>query len=205
MTRKEYMKAYHASYYQANKKRLVEKSLSWAKANREKSNAIKKAYFLRNKKVVLAKNIAWQKANPEKMRAASARYAKAHPEKVRERKNVWNRANPEKARTRSSLYRLKNKERCLASTAIWRRANLGRYNAYMTKRRADKFLATPSWADFDAIEDVYIEAQYQQLHVDHIIPLKSKHVCGLHVWDNLQLLTKKENSQKHNSFMDNQK
>ena len=54
------------------------------------------------------------------------------------------------------------------------------------------------WADLDAMAEVYQEAEYTGLHVDHIIPLQSKHVCGLHVWDNLQLLTESENKAKGN-------
>ena len=69
---------------------------------------------------------------------------------------------------------------------------------YDVARRTGMKQATPLWADLNAIGDVYMEAAYMQMQVDHIVPLRNPLVCGLHVWDNLQLLDALKNNQKGN-------
>ena len=53
----------------------------------------------------------------------------------------------------------------------------------------------------DDIKDVYLEAEYQQLQVDHIIPLQGKNVSGLHVAKNLQIIGAKANMSKSNTWV----
>lgn len=77
------------------------------------------------------------------------------------------------------------------------------------KRRAKQLNATPKWLssnDFDIIRSFYKEAKMLSLktgvlhHVDHIIPLQGKDVCGLHVPWNLRVIPAVENIIKSNKF-----
>jgi 5-methylcytosine-specific restriction endonuclease McrA len=59
---------------------------------------------------------------------------------------------------------------------------------------------TPTWANREAIDAIYAEAQRTNMTVDHIVPLRGKTVSGLHVEHNLQLLSREENARKGNRF-----
>lgn len=60
---------------------------------------------------------------------------------------------------------------------------------------------------FDKIRQFYESAKIQSdlhgkpFHVDHIVPLQGKTVSGLHVHDNLQVLSGVENVRKNNRFV----
>lgn len=75
----------------------------------------------------------------------------------------------------------------------------------MAKRRATKRNATPAWAKQEAMLALYVEAVRLTTetgivyHVDHIVPLQSKLVCGLHWEGNMRVLAKADNLKKHNS------
>ena len=57
----------------------------------------------------------------------------------------------------------------------------------------------PKWADMAKIREIYVNRP-EDCHVDHIVPLRGKNVCGLHVEYNLQYLPIKENMKKHNTY-----
>ena len=64
--------------------------------------------------------------------------------------------------------------------------------------------AQPAWADRRAIERVYAEARRRRkegenVHVDHIYPLCSPLICGLHIASNLRILPALDNMQKSNN------
>ena len=92
------------------------------------------------------------------------------------------------------------------------RSNTASYKrAKKAKRRARELQACPKWADelttlvneeaFDKARELYKITGVEH-HVDHIVPLvakrNNKHVCcGLHVYYNLQVITKEENLKKN--------
>jgi hypothetical protein len=74
------------------------------------------------------------------------------------------------------------------------------------KRIADQKQRTPVWVNLQDIKDVYSAAAVVgritgiKRHVDHIIPLMGRLVSGLHIAENLQILTARENLSKGASF-----
>ena len=73
--------------------------------------------------------------------------------------------------------------------------------------RAGLARATPIWVDRKAIEKIYADcvattrATGIAHDVDHIVPLRGKEVCGLHVPWNLRIIPSKENHRKSNHFI----
>ncbi len=68
-------------------------------------------------------------------------------------------------------------------------------------------IVTPKWAKKEDIQAIYEEAKRLTIEtgikhqVDHIIPLKHPLVCGLHVKENLRVITQEENYKKNNKFI----
>lgn len=159
--------------------------LAWARANAEKMRSYRRAWEERNpdkKAAELRRYRATQAGKASRARAAK-KYKLLHPDRVKEQVASWHAKNPDKS---------------LAIRQRTQRKNRGYRNAQEAARRASKIHATPSWVDKTALNAVYLEAKRRSLTVDHIVPLRGKLVCGLHVPWNLQLLTLSENSRKKN-------
>lgn len=91
-----------------------------------------------------------------------------------------------------------------ARMKVYRAANADKYRAYRAAYRAAKLKATPAWADNEKVKKIYALAEQHRsltgeiVHVDHMVPLVHKLVCGLHNEFNLQIVIEGYNLKKNN-------
>lgn len=122
-----------------------------------------------------------------------------------EEKAVRNRRAPltdeQKAAKRiySRARRAANLERERARNRKFGSENRDYFRERCAARRARKLQATPSWSSTHNIKLVY-QMCPPDMEVDHIYPLQSDWVCGLHVETNLQYLPRIDNIRKGNRY-----
>lgn len=140
-------------------------------------------------------------------------------ERNKQRSKLWRENNPEKSKANYRNWYLKNKK--LADTYIrawrktnkektrgwrneWAKKNSNKIYFWNNKRRIAKLKAQPPWQNDQPLQIIYDQCRRLsdiigiQYHVDHIIPLRGKDVCGLHVPWNLQVIPAEENLSKGN-------
>lgn len=110
-------------------------------------------------------------------------------EYARKKGKEWREKNKEHIKLRSRKRLEEHREMIVANNAL---------------RRARKLRAIPKWANKFFVSEIYDLARRrtiafgQKMEVDHIVPLQHPLVCGLHVENNLQIITKSANSGKRN-------
>ena len=90
--------------------------------------------------------------------------------------------------------------------AAWKKRNPDAVCADSMRRYTTLLKACPTWTDHLEINKIYTVCQQISAEtgidheVDHIVPVRGKLVCGLHVPANLRVITTKENRSKNNRF-----
>lgn len=145
--------------------------------------------------------------NREKRREYLQRhYREKNPDK---RPQVAAPEHVRKARRRAARAKwLKdNQEKMDAARQAWAKRNPHKQQARTRKYQAAKRNAAVAWADQCAIDALYAEAvrlteQTGVPHeVDHIVPLTSNIVCGLHCEANLRVVPRRVNRSKGNKLV----
>ena len=143
--------------------------------NREATRQRNREWYAKNKDQVYATTLEWRARNADKLQEYLRRYRQENSEAARRRSREWYARNPEKVYEKSAA------------------------------ERAVRARATPPWVDRKALLAVYTIAKAlrragRDVHVDHIVPINGRHVCGLHVPWNLQIIPASENVRKGNKL-----
>ena len=129
-------------------------------------------------------------------------------EDVRDRKNDWYLANKEQVVASAAT---RPPEVLRQYRNAWKENNKTQVRADTKARRRKHRLATPKWlsrkqkSELRQIYQIAItmsKTTGEQYVVDHIVPLRSEHVCGLHVPWNLRVIPQQENLLKSNKLID---
>jgi hypothetical protein len=149
--------------------------------------------------------IEWQKGNEVR-----AEYFKTYnkKEEVKDRKNEWYVANRDQVIAQAKLrpyevtkeYKRTWKERNL----VWVRADTKARRRKHRQCTPPKWLSSKQKAEIRQLYQIAItmtKTTGEQYVVDHIVPLRSDDVCGLHVPWNLRVITQEENLKKSNKLL----
>ena len=164
-----------------------QKNAEYRERNREKLRQKNKEYRLKNKEKIK------EKRSSEEFKKHIREYAKKHYQLNKKRKMEI-----------AKKYELKNIDKVKKMRSDWKKRNAHKVRESSMRRLVCKRKAMPKWVDIEQIKCFYevadrVTKQTGVKHdVDHIVPLVSNVVCGLHVQENLQLLVKADNIRKGN-------
>lgn len=164
-------------------------------------NARRGELFKANRKPRVLKTAAEKLASQQ----ASAKLRRSrNKETIQSQRKLYAATNRDKEHARQRAWRLENAARVKEQAATYAKTNASKYAERAMRRHAAKLQATPAWSDTTKIAEFYELAALLTresgfaYEVDHIVPLQSSIVCGLHWEGNLQVLPLEKNRAKSN-------
>lgn len=157
-----------AKYYAKNKEKVKSRAKKNYDKDPESHRKYTRDYYKKNREMVL------KKTKDKYVRSTRVKIPdEVLKEKASKRMIEWQRRNPDKVAERAS-----RRGRCSRSAIAkyYRKENLNIYKQCLDLKKKTG----------------------EDLHVDHIIPIRGKNVSGLHVPWNLRIITAKENLVKGN-------
>ena len=147
----------------------------------------------------------WKYKNKQRVLEYNSQYRKENKTIVQNSMNNYIKNNPDRYRQLLKKYRVKNQQKIQK----YRSDNIDYFNKQSSFRRACKKQAIPLWFGeldklvlaeaFALTKDRFLQTGVKW-HVDHIVPLQSEIVCGLHCADNMQVIPAIQNLNKSNRY-----
>jgi hypothetical protein len=209
MKSKEELKTYDRVRYLANREKIIAQTKQYATEHKEQIKGYKRQYYEEHKDEIKIKHHEayennknkciqhckeYRAKNREKCLSMGSKYQEEHWDKHLESTRKWRRNNKDKRKVIQRRYAEMYPDKVNTNTA---------------KRRATRLHASPRWLTDEHKRQIHImykkaaeltKSTGTKMHVDHIIPLQGKIVCGLHVPWNLQVITAVENCRKNNKL-----
>lgn len=207
---KECERAYSRQWRSENLDHARQAKRDWDQKNKAHVLSYKRGYEERNREVILEKaRLAareYRAKNLETVRARNLAYKRANIEKNRANAREWAQNNQEKNRIRARTWAEQNNARLVARVRAYNKAHPELVRATRMAREASFQKACVKWGDSFFISEIYDLARLRtrmtgiQWQVDHIVPIRSEIVCGLHVSWNLAVVPAKINRRKSNRY-----
>ena len=168
------------------------------------------AHRTKNSDKIKKQQAEYREANKEAISVYHKEFRQKNSEKVRAKDKAHRVARKVEISGYQKKYRDNNPDKEAARHAKYTRDNAGMANANTAARRFRIRTAKSGIADANInrfmLQEIYIHSvEISELtgvphEVDHIVPLKNKNVCGLHVPHNLRVVPREVNRAKGNSF-----
>ena len=139
---------------------------------------------------------------------AQAAWRGKNAERLRAYDNARSTTRVRNEKVSSAKWRAENHAQFRAAIAKWKTENKALLALYSSGRRASERSASAAWSDTEyekfVLQEAYRLSELRSkvvgipYHVDHIVPLRGKTVCGLHCAANLAVIPARSNMLKGN-------